>query len=65
MCELGVFPIFFFFLENDFSKVDKILALAFFKARKEFEGLKMLFFHLPYLYCLLDAMFTLNSRLFA
>ena len=48
MCELGVFPFFFFFfLENDFSKVDKILALAFFKARKEFEGLKMLFFHLP------------------
>ena len=31
MCELGVFPI---FLENDLLKVDKILALAFFKGKK-------------------------------
>ena len=31
MCELGVFPI---FLENDLLKVDKILRLTFFKARK-------------------------------
>ena len=31
MCELGVFPK---FLENDLLKVDKILGLTFFKARK-------------------------------
>ena len=37
MCEVGVFPN---FLENDLSKVDKILRLTFFKARKYFEGLK-------------------------
>ena len=43
MCELGVFPI---FLENDLLKVDKILGLTFFKARKDFEGFKMTFFHL-------------------
>ena len=42
MCELGVFPI---FLENDLLKVDKILGLTFFKARKDFEGFKMAFFH--------------------
>ena len=41
MCELGVFPN---FLENDLSKVDKILRLTFFKARKYFEGLKTEFF---------------------
>ena len=35
MCELGVFPI---FLENDRLKVDKILRLTFFKARKDSEG---------------------------
>ena len=35
MCELGVFPI---FLENGRLKVDKILRLTFFKARKDFEG---------------------------
>ena len=35
MCELGVFPI---FLENDLLKVPKILALTFFKARKDLEG---------------------------
>ena len=35
MCELGVFPI---FLENDLLKVDKILGLIFFKARKVLEG---------------------------
>ena len=32
MRELGVFPI---FLENDLLKVDKILGLTFFKARKD------------------------------
>ena len=37
MCELGVFPN---FLENDLSKVDKILRLTFFKARKYSKGLK-------------------------
>ena len=31
MCELGIFPK---FLENDLLKVDKILGLTFFKARK-------------------------------
>ena len=44
MCELGVFPI---FLENDLLKVDKILGLTFFKARKDFEGFKTSFF----IYC--------------
>ena len=43
MCELGVFPI---FLENDPLKVDKILGLTSFKARKVFEGFKTEFFHL-------------------
>ena len=37
MCELGVFPI---FLENDCLKVDKILGLTFFEARKDLEGFK-------------------------
>ena len=35
MCELGVFPI---FLGNDLLKVDKILELTFFKARKDLEA---------------------------
>ena len=43
MCKLGVFPI---FLDNDLLKVDKILGLTFFKARKDFEGFKTAFFHL-------------------
>ena len=46
MCELGVFPN---FVENEVSKVDKILRLTFFKARKYFEGLKTEFFHLLWL----------------
>ena len=41
MCEVGVFPI---FLENVLSKVDKIQGLAFFKATKDFKGLKTAFF---------------------
>ena len=41
MGELGVFSN---FLENDLSKVDKILRLTFCKARKYFEGLKTEFF---------------------
>ena len=40
MCELGVFPI---FLENDLLKVDKILGLTFFKARKDFKDSKRRF----------------------
>ena len=43
LCELGVFPI---FLENDLLKVDKILGLTFFKARKDFEGFNTAFFNL-------------------
>ena len=43
MCELGVFPS---FLENDFLKVDKILGLTFFKARKDLEGFNKAFFNL-------------------
>ena len=43
MCELGVFPI---FLENDLLKVDKILGLTSFKARKDLEGFKTPFFRL-------------------
>ena len=38
MCELGVFPI---FLEKDLSKVDKILGLTFFKARKDLKDSKL------------------------
>ena len=41
MCELGVFPI--FFLKNDLLKVDKILGLTFFKARKDFKDSKRRF----------------------
>ena len=43
MCELGVFPI---FLENNLLKVDKILGLSFFKARKFLEGFNTAFFNL-------------------
>ena len=55
MYELGVFP---FFLENDLLKVDRILGLTFFKARKDFEGFKTAFFHLLYLSFVLDRLFT-------
>ena len=55
MCELGVFPI---FLENGLLKVDKILGLTFFKARKDFEGFKTAFFHLLWLTFVLDGLFT-------
>ena len=40
MCELGVFLI---FLEKDLSKVDKILGLPFFKARKDLKDSKLRF----------------------
>ena len=43
MRELGVFPI---FLENDRLKVDRILELTFFKARKDLEGFNTAFFNL-------------------
>ena len=43
MCELGVFPI---FLENDLLKVNKILGLTFFKARKDLERFNTAFFNL-------------------
>ena len=55
MCELGVFPN---FLENDLIKVDKILGLTFFKARKDFEGFKTAFFHLLLLSFVVDGLFT-------
>ena len=41
--QLGVFPM---FLENDLLKVDKILGLTFFKARKDLEGFNTAFFNL-------------------
>ena len=43
VCELGVFPI---FLENNLLKVDKILGLTFFKARRDLEGFNTAFFNL-------------------
>ena len=47
MCELGVFP-FFFFLEKDLLKVDKTLGLNYFKTKKkrDFERFKTAFFQL-------------------
>ena len=59
MCELGVFPI---FLENDLLKVDKILGLTFFKARKDFEGFKTAFFHLLWPSFVLDESTPVSSR---
>ena len=55
MCELGFFPI---FLEKDLLKVDKILGLTFFQARKDFEGFKTAFFHLLLLSFVVDGLFT-------
>ena len=55
MCELGVFPI---FLENDLLKVDKILGLTFFKARKDLEGFNTAFFSLLLLSFVVDGLFT-------
>ena len=55
MCEHGVFPI---FLENDHLKVNKILGLTFFKARKDLERFKTAFFHLLQLSLVLDGLFT-------
>ena len=50
MYELDGFPI---FLDNDLLKVDKILGLTFFKARKDFEGFNTAFFNF-----VLDGLFT-------
>ena len=55
MCELGFFPI---FLEKDLLKVDKILGLTFFQARKDCEGFKRAFFHLLLLSFVVDGLFT-------
>ena len=62
MCELGFFPI---FLEKDLLKVDKILRLTFFQARKDFEGFKTAFFHLLLLSFHGGRWIVYNSRLFA
>ena len=40
---IGFFPI---CIEKDLLKVDKILGLTFFQARKDFKGFKTAFFHL-------------------
>ena len=50
------FPI---FLEKDLLKVDKILRLTFFQARKDFEGFKTAFFHLLLLSFVVDELFTI------
>ena len=55
MGELGVFPI---FLGNDLLKVDKILRLTFFKARKDLEGFNTAFFNLLLLSFVLNELFT-------
>ena len=62
MCELGFFPI---FLENDLLKVDKILGLTFFEARKDLEGFNTAFFNLLLLSFVLDGLFTTRSCVFA
>ena len=43
MCELGVFPI---FLENNLSKVNKILGLTFLRQEKTFKDKNGVSFHL-------------------
>ena len=43
MSQLGVFTV---SLENDILKVDRILGLTFFKARKDLEGFNTAFFNL-------------------
>ena len=58
MCELGFFPI---FLEKDLLKVDKILGLTFFLARKEFEGFETAFFHLLLSSFVVDGLFTTSG----
>ena len=46
-----------FFLEKDLLKVDKILGLTFFQARKDFEGFKTAFFHLLLLNFVVDGLY--------
>ena len=55
MCELSVFPI---FLDNDLLKVDRILGLTFFEARKDLEEFNTAFFNLLWLSFVLDGLFT-------
>ena len=47
-----------FCLEKDLLKVDKILGLTLFQARKDFEGFKTAFFHLLLLSFVVDGLFT-------
>ena len=47
-----------FFLENDLLKVDKILGLTFFKARKDLEGFNRAFFNLLLLSFVLNELST-------
>ena len=54
MCELGFFHI---FLVKDLLKVDKILGLTFFQARKDFERFKTAFFHLLLSSFVVDGLF--------
>ena len=61
MYELGFFPI---CKEKDLLKVDKILGLTFFLARKDFEGFKTAFFRFTVAeFC--GRWIVYNSRLFA
>ena len=55
MCELVFFP---FILKKDLLKVDRILGLTFFQARKGFEGFKTAFFHLLLMSFEVDGLFT-------
>ena len=55
MCELGFCAI---FLEKDLLKVDKILGLTFFLARKDLDGFKTAFFHSLMLSFVVDGLFT-------
>ena len=43
---MGELSVFLIFLENELLKVDKILGLTFFKARKDFKRIKTAFLHL-------------------
>ena len=54
-CELGVFPI---FLENNLLKVDKIIGLTFFKAKKDLKRFSTAFFNILWLSFVLDGLFT-------
>ena len=62
MCEVGVFPI---FLENDLLKVDKILGMTFFKARKDLEGFNTAFFNQFTVAEFCARWIVYNSRVFA